>query len=320
VRLRRSAPLLLALATLACSSTPKTPEPASERGRPTWIAVHELAKRLDLDVETSSSRGAMLRNEANTVSLFPEPGGRAYVNGKAVGAPGEVVTRVEVVHVTPDLLETIRAALVAAAPPPPPPPVAPDRPEPGPRPEPTPRLGLVVIDPGHGGRQPGTPRERNGLIDEKTVNLDASLRLERHLRRAGVDVVLTRRTDVTMSLEARPALSNRYRPQLFVSIHADGAEDRRAHGFTVYVARKASRGTLDAAERIRRQMARTGVKDRGVRRADYRVLVKSHGPAVLVELGFLTNPAEASRLVTPSHREKMAAAIARGIVSYLLRP
>ncbi len=186
-----------------------------------------------------------------------------------------------------------------------------------------PRLGKVVVDAGHGGKDSGTPKRSsrkvrgNGLIDEKAVNLDAARRLERHLKRGGATVVMTRKSDVYVTLNERPAIGNRHRALLFVSIHADAAANRSAHGFTIYVARRASASSLKAAALIRRELARTGVTDRGIRRADYRVLKNSRGPAVLVELGFLSNSAEARRLATSTHREAMAAAVARGILAYL---
>ena len=150
-----------------------------------------------------------------------------------------------------------------------------------------------------------------------SVNRVARGAIESRLKRAGVAVVCTRRTDVFIDLEARPAAGNRAHARLFVSIHADAAENRSAQGFTIYVARQASAASLRAAHLIRKEMAKTGVRDRGIRRADYRVLKKSRGPAVLVELGFLSNGREAARLSTRSHRDRLADAIARGILAYL---
>jgi len=313
--------LLVALAAPACRSTPK---PAPPREDPVFrgISVSEVAARLGLTVESSTERGAVLRDGANTVSLFPDPRGKAYVNGLPIGQTGGVTVVRGVLHLPPALFSQIHDALVPASEEIPGPVVEPGPPDPGPGPT-KPRLGVVVVDAGHGGRDPGTPKRStrkvrgNGLIDEKDVNLDAAHRLERHLKRGGASVVMTRTTDVFVTLDERPAVGNRHRARLFVSLHADAAANRSAHGFTIYVARRASARSLKAAALIRRELASTGVEDRGIRRADYRVLKNSRGPAVLVELGFLSNAAEARRLATATHREKMAAAVARGILAYL---
>ncbi len=316
--------VLVALVAAGCRSTPKTPPPVTGADVPRGISVSEVAARLGLSVTSSNERGAVLSDPKNTVSIFPDPRGRVFVNGRPVGESGGIVAARGILHVPPAVLADIHRAMVppsgadlvpppVAHRPPPKPPVAPN----------AARLGVVVVDPGHGGEDSGTPKKStrrvrgNGLIDEKAVNLDTSLRLERHLKKGGARVVMTRRRDVTLQLGDRPVFGNRYRPRLFVSIHADAAENRSAHGFTIYVARRASAASLRAAEQVRRELVRTGVKDRGIRRMDFRVLKNSAGPAMLVELGFLSNAAEARRLATSRHRETMAAAVARGVLAFL---
>jgi N-acetylmuramoyl-L-alanine amidase len=283
--------------------------------------VSELAARLELDVVDASERGATLRNSANTVSLFPDPRGRAFVNGNPVGQEGGITAVHGVIHVPATLEQAIRAALLPGS-------AAeietvgtsPVRPRPPTGRRPAAAGPVVVIDAGHGGHDPGTPRKLNGIIDEKAVNLDCALRVERILKASGVRVLLTRRTDVFVDLDARPAFGNRHRARLFVSLHADSAENRSAEGFTVYIARKATRGSQQAAAIMRRELARTGVKDRGIHRQDFRVVRKSRGPSMLVELGFLSNRREARRLATSSYRERMAQAIARGVLAFLRSP
>jgi N-acetylmuramoyl-L-alanine amidase len=308
---------LLVLSAVACSSAPRSPEP-DRGGEPTVreVSVAELARRHGLEVVSSSSRGAVLRNGSNTVSIFPDPRGRAFVNGNPVGRTGGVVAHEGVLFVPVALENSIVASLA--------PPAAPEPARPSPVDEPrptTPRafLGRVVVDAGHGGRDTGTDIARHIML-EKTVTLDTALRLERLLRQGGVQVLMTRRKDVTVDLDARPAFTNRQRPDAFVSIHADSAENRSAHGFTLYIARRASSDSLALANHIHAELARTGVYDRGIRRADFRVVKNARCSAVLVELGFMSNEQEARRLATSTHRERMAKAISRGVLAYLNRP
>ena len=107
-------------------------------------------------------------------------------------------------------------------------------PEPvAPRPRPAAKGYVVVIDPGHGGKDPGAIGRRLRL-KEKVVVLDVSKRLARLLRAQGVNVVMTRSTDVFITLDNRVETANRHRPNLYVSIHADAAVNRQAHGSTVF--------------------------------------------------------------------------------------
>ena len=136
-------------------------------------------------------------------------------------------------------------------------------------------------------------------------------------RAAGVDVILTRRSDKFIDLNERAEVANRARADVFVSIHADSSPNTRAYGFTVYVARQASRNSLILARAIERRLRDTGVVSRGVRKANYRVLVRTACPAVLVELGYLSNVSEAAKLLQKDYRRNLASAISEGIVDYL---
>jgi N-acetylmuramoyl-L-alanine amidase len=299
-----------------CASTPSPPPTLGPGSRPALSSASDMARRLGLDLVSASARGAMLRNRGNTVSLFPDPRGRAFVNGRAVGKVGGIVDRAGTLYVPAATEQAIRAALVSVRAPmvtaTRPLPTRPDRPT-----IPRPARGRIVVDAGHGGKDPGSTRRKNGTIDEKIVNLDTALALERHLKKAGIDVVMTRRSDVSVELEDRPAFGNRHRPDVFVSIHADSAPNRLAQGFTIFIAENPPPGALRAAELVRRELVRAGVKDRGVRRRDLRVVRKSNGPAMLIELGFLTNAWEGRQLTSRAYRDRLAAAIARGLVAYL---
>ena len=177
---------------------------------------------------------------------------------------------------------------------------------------------VVVIDPGHGGKDPGTTSAR--AFKEKALVLEVAQRVTDELLGRGLDVRMTRQDDHFVELEERSALANSLRADLFVSIHADAARNRTAQGFTVYVSRQPRQASQAAAEAIARRLRAAGVPSRGQKEANYRVLVGTTCPAVLVELGYLSNAEEAARLATSAYRRQLAEAIAGGIVDYLEKP
>jgi N-acetylmuramoyl-L-alanine amidase len=174
----------------------------------------------------------------------------------------------------------------------------------------------IVIDAGHGGKDPGAP----GLagMSEKQVNLAVAREVTRLLRARGARVWNTRESDVFLTLDERCDHAEERRAALFVSIHADAARRRAARGTTVYIARNASKASVRAGTAIARALEQAGFESRGLRRAGYRVLVGHSRPAVLVECGFLSNPTEAQLLATKSYRDRVAQAIADGIVAFVL--
>jgi len=172
----------------------------------------------------------------------------------------------------------------------------------------------VVIDAGHGGHDSGAfTRGLRARAQEKDLTLDVALRLERKLREAGFRTVMTRRDDRFIPLDERVRISNARRNSIFVSIHFNDTRRRSAHGAETY---HNGRGTWELAARIERALASMpGGANRGVKTANYRVLRKAHGPALLVECGFLSNSSEASRCTSPACREQMAERIAGAIIA-----
>jgi N-acetylmuramoyl-L-alanine amidase len=304
------------VALAGCART--TPFEASESVLLTpsdTINMYSLASRLGMIVSDYSSTMVAMRDDRNSVVLFSGPEGRAYVNGQAVPAPTGGVVRADGMLFIPVSYEpAIRAQMrgpvarpAAAAPFPTPRPTAP--PVAG-------RVGgLVLIDPGHGGQDPGAISVRRD--QEKTIVLDVALVVAERLARSGVDVRMTRQDDRFIELDDRTAMTNRLRPNLFVSLHADYARNRAATGFTVYVSRLTSRPSQAAADAIARRLQAAGVPYRGRKEANYRVLVGTSFPAVLVELGYLSNPREAAYLASPAYRQQLGQAVAEGIVDYL---
>jgi N-acetylmuramoyl-L-alanine amidase len=154
-------------------------------------------------------------------------------------------------------------------------------------------------------------------MHEKHINLQITGKLAAALRSKGIDVTVTRRGDHYVELEDRAAIGNRRKADLFVSIHGDSVPDPSVRGFTLYIAENASRASYAAARAIERAMATTGQKSRGIRRAEYRVLVQAQGPAVLIETGYLSNRQDAALLQNSRFQSRLAAAIASGIADFL---
>lgn len=167
----------------------------------------------------------------------------------------------------------------------------------------------VVIDAGHGGHDRGA-RSVSGL-NEKDLALDVALRLKPLLERRGFRVIMTRDSDRFIPLGDRVRFSNRRRNSIFVSIHFNHARRRGAAGIeTFYFSRNSHR----LAANVQREVLRVyRAQDRGVKHARFHVLRENNRPAILAELGFVSNAEENRLIQNPAHRQRLAAALARGI-------
>ena len=176
---------------------------------------------------------------------------------------------------------------------------------------------LVVIDPGHGGPDPGAIGI-GGLLETDVV-LDVSLKTTRYLQEKGVKVLLTRRNEIDLDLPPRVNKANRSKANAFISIHANASRGKKrdVNGLETFYYAGYRGQTL--ARKIQEQITiiSPGSPDRGVRRARFFVIRKTRMPAALVEIGFLTGRLDARRLSQAQHREKVAFAIAKGILNYL---
>jgi len=191
----------------------------------------------------------------------------------------------------------------------------------------------VVIDPGHGGKDDGA--RANGLT-EKNLSLDVALRVEKILKPFNFPVVLTRRDDSFISLEERAAIANRIENAVFVSIHFNHAPDRSSTGVeTFYASQKippeadwtwvgmfnkpeaaADNGETLAGFIQTALVMRTDAINRGIKGRELYVVRHTRCPAVLVEGGFINNPLEAQLISNSEYRERLARAVAEGIMSY----
>jgi N-acetylmuramoyl-L-alanine amidase len=167
----------------------------------------------------------------------------------------------------------------------------------------------IVIDAGHGGYdRGGVPGQR---ISEKDKTLDVAQRLKRILQAEGYRVIMTRDSDVFVSLGARVAIANSYRGASFVSIHFNCASRSGANGIETYYYRSDSAGLAQSIHR--NVVSGAPTENRGIRRRGFYVLRHTAIPSVLVECGFLTNPTEGSLALSAGYRQKLAEQIARGI-------
>ncbi len=177
----------------------------------------------------------------------------------------------------------------------------------------------IFIDPGHGGPDPGA--KGNGVTEE-FVNLNVSLELARLLRNAGFEVRLYRTTsdenvlaDKNADLRNRAAQANNWSADYFISIHTNSSTRPEASGVEAYVYRLGGSSERLAQSIVDSVSDELGSINRGVMQANFAVLRRSNMPAVLVELGYLTNATEALNLNSPAWQRAVAEAIFDGIVN-----
>ena len=202
-----------------------------------------------------------------------------------------------------------------------------------------PKLYRIVIDPGHGGKDPGT-RSAGRIVFEKNLALDISRRLRGQLAARGYAVSMTRDSDEFVELENRAAIANRLGADLFLSIHLNAVGTTSVAGIETYAFTPSGQsstrnGKLRAGDNkshpgnrndpwnalvgyyVQREMVQSlEAPDRGLKRARWEVLKTLNCPGLLIETGFLTNPKEASKMRSSGYREEVATAIANGVFRY----
>src|SRR6185436_9171339 len=223
--------------------------------------------------------------------------------------------------------------------------------QPGFKPQDVPGIRTIVIDPGHGGKDVGAVGPGGVLEKDVTLSLAGSL-----AAKTGARIVLTRDDDSIVSLDQRTALANQYKADLFLSVHLNAAVVEKAKGSETYflsveasdeLAKKAAetenasataiadpasdlklilwdlaqQAYLDESSRfaqaVQEEMnAATGVANRGVKQAPFKVLVGATMPAALVEVGFISNPAEETKLQTDQFQDLMVDALTRAVQRY----
>lgn len=277
------------------------------------IPSAELADRVrgpQLDATTSVRRVRLQQQDSRTVVILVQP-----ASGVQVGELNQVSDQLLA-------LQLQRSRLGSVVPPTGPVRVPPTGSVSVPPPENNnlppsrrPRVGrlVVVVDPGHGGKDPGAIGYRG--LREVDVILPIAQQVAALLEQQGIQAVMTRKDDYFVDLQPRVTMAERANADLFVSIHANSIGGRPdVQGLETYY--YSSGGRL--AQTIHNSILQNvDIRDRGVRQARFYVLRKSSMPAVLVEVGFVTSPQESVKLASPNYQSQMARAIARGILQYI---
>lgn len=185
---------------------------------------------------------------------------------------------------------------------------------------------VIVIDPGHGGSDPGAIGAQG--LQEKTVNLAVALKTQALLEKAGAKVIMTRTSDVDVykpnstaadELKARSTIANNNKADVFVSIHSNAAGNREAGGTSTYYYRKTDYDTL-LATTVQQSLLQAGKRfDRKANAANFYVNKRTLMPAVLVEMAFLTNAEEERLLGDPKFQQKMAQGIVDGLDNFFFQ-
>ncbi len=351
--------LLLACATLTACTAPAQPPPAPVapppaakteaapiRAAPTrpiqlwpfarlrgtdYVSVRDLAERFGLKPAWTKPNQVMTLNEPHGVRFTFENSQRDFhFDGLRIflGEPVLIhkdslwVSKLDVIKIVAPLFRPAdHAAFLPAAPP-----------------------KLIVLDPGHGGTDPGTENKKLG-VNEKTFTLDVAFRVKKILEGAGYRVLVTRDKDVrfsnspTIDLPLRADFANKFGADLFVSIHFNNAPETITGVETYAIPSQFMLSTAETKpdnltatalpgnrqdyanlllgyEIHRAMLAGLKTPDRGYKRARWAVLRPLNCPGVLVECAYLSNDAEARRVATPEFRQQIAEALAAGIQGY----
>ncbi|MEK5080964.1 N-acetylmuramoyl-L-alanine amidase [Solibacillus sp. FSL W7-1436] len=170
----------------------------------------------------------------------------------------------------------------------------------------------IVLDAGHGGNDRGTTGVRG--TDEKDINIITAEMLRSKLQAAGADVIMTRESDIFVDLRKRVAVSHQAGADAFISIHYDANEDSSVSGFTTYYTNGYQQ---KLAEYVHEGLAsKVNLKDRGPRFGNYLVLRENRQNAILLELGYLSNPSEERAITTDYYREQATLGIYQGLLNY----
>lgn len=180
-------------------------------------------------------------------------------------------------------------------------------------------MKTIVIDPGHGGKDPGACA---GGVCEKDIALDVAKKIGAYLEAKGCAVILTRETDFFVELRDRARMANAAKADLYVSVHCNSVRDNaRVTGMEVYHYTHASEASKRAARVIYDKLLPVcGLRGRGVKSKDLAVLRETAMPAVLVELGFISNPGDRAKLTNFAWQDDAAQAIAGGIIEAVGKP
>ncbi|HWK24339.1 MAG TPA: SH3 domain-containing protein [Ureibacillus sp.] len=170
----------------------------------------------------------------------------------------------------------------------------------------------IVLDPGHGGNDKGTTGARG--TNEKDITLKTVEMLKSKLRSAGAEVIMTRESDVYVDLRKRVSIAHQNSADAFISIHYDATSDSSISGFTTYYTNSYQK---ELAEYVHKGLSdKVTLRNRGVQPGNYLVTRENKQVAILIELGYLSNPSEESIVKTDYYREQATLGIYKGLLNY----
>ncbi|WP_010097756.1 N-acetylmuramoyl-L-alanine amidase [Ornithinibacillus scapharcae] len=172
----------------------------------------------------------------------------------------------------------------------------------------------IVIDPGHGGKDPGAIGQ-NGIM-EKELILETSLIIAEKIRESGGNVILTRADDSFVSLKNRVLISNQHEVDAFISIHFNAYSADYVGGINTYYYKNGRRLANIVQKRLSEEVS---LRNRGVIQDNYRVLRDNKHPAILIELGFITNTTELATIQSQTYQDNVARGITIGLIEYFMK-
>lgn len=181
---------------------------------------------------------------------------------------------------------------------------------------------LIMLDAGHGGTDPGALGKLDGkTINEKDLTLSITYKVKAILDSNGYKTAMTRTGDTLPSLSERPQMANDKNCALFVSVHINSAEDDSANGTEVYYSEENNDNDYGVTSQgfatniLEGMLKYMNSRDRGVRMANWAVTRRANMPAVLLEVGFISNEKELKLMCSDDYQNKVARGIAEGIIN-----
>ena len=172
---------------------------------------------------------------------------------------------------------------------------------------------VLVLDAGHGGSDPGAQR---GFIKEKELTLAIAQKTRAKLAESGIRVIMTRSDDTFVSLQDRVTITNTTKPDMFLSVHINSLESTNdIHGIETYYQTDMSKALAQSIHES--LVTELDAPNRNIRKAKFYVVNRAEVPAVLAEVGFISNKAERDKLASEDYQEKIAGALAKGAILYL---
>lgn len=173
---------------------------------------------------------------------------------------------------------------------------------------------LIVVDPGHGGTDSGAVGTTYKTF-EKEINLQVALKLKQRLEASGARVIMTRSDDTTLTLEQRVQFAVQNNADMFVSVHHNTHPNAATNGTIIFYYHKGK--SMELAQLTQNEIvATTQYKDLTSRFGDFHVIRENPKPAILAEIGFMTNPQEEANLRDDQHQQNAAEGLFRGVLRY----